>query len=185
MTKHYTLTLRVAPGRGGVRNLRALLKIAWRHFGLRAVSVRETTNTAPLWRSAERDQISSAGVTKMDMRKFSGNTFYKVADVKNGPVTEKIAGVTVGKYDKPDLLFESGAKLSINATNNKTLVRAYGADSEGMIGQTIELYAGEIEFKGKPQEAVLVRPISKPDPNAPPKKKKKPAKADFDDSVEF
>jgi hypothetical protein len=39
----YVLTLRVAQGRDGVRNLRALLKIAWRHFGLRAIDVREST----------------------------------------------------------------------------------------------------------------------------------------------
>jgi hypothetical protein len=184
--QYFTVTLRAASGRAGIRSLRAFLKAAGRHLDLRTISIRETTNTAPLRRSAARcHQISSAArTTKMDMRKYSGNTFYKVADVKDGPVTEKIAGVVEGRYQKPDLVFESGAKLSINATNNKVLIRAYGADSEDMIGYTIELFLGSIEYQGKDQDAVLVRPISQPDPNAP-KKKKKPAEADFDDAVEF
>ena len=97
MAQYFTVTLRAASGRAGIRSLRIFLKIAWRHLNMRAVSVRKTTNTAPLWRSAERCQLNSAiRTTKMDMRKFSGNTFYKVADVRDGPVTEKIAGIVVG-----------------------------------------------------------------------------------------
>jgi hypothetical protein len=183
----FALTLAVAPDRDATRSLRAFLKIAGRHFGLRATSIRETTDTRQPRRSAARRKLSSAirGDAKMDMRQFSGSSFYKVADVKkNGPVQEKIAGVAVGKFDKPDLVFESGSKLSLNATNTKTLIRAYGTDSEDWIDQTVELFEGEIEYQGKMQEAVLLRAISTLDPGVVKKKKK--AKPDpMDDEVAF
>jgi hypothetical protein len=179
-----------------MRELRGLLKIALRHFGLRAVSA--TTNTLPPRRSAVRCKQRSAfsafkqrGV-QMDMRKFSGNAFLKIDDVRDGPLQERIAGVVMGKYDKPDIIFESGARLSLNATNNKTLRKAYGADSDDWIGHTVELFLGEIEYQGKMQAAILVRPISKAESDeqpAEPVKRKKPAKKsssdDLDDEIQF
>jgi hypothetical protein len=96
----------------------------------------------------------------MDMRRFSGQTFLKVDDVRAEPLREIIASIKLGKYDKPDLHFESGDLLSLNATNNAVLIRAYGWDSDSWIGKEIELYVGEIEFQNKPIDAVLVKPIS-------------------------
>ena len=187
MSQHFTLTLRAASGRAGIRSLRALLKIAGRHLHLRAVDVRE--NTEPLWRSAERSQISSAARSSpMDMRKFSGsNTFIKVEDVRSGALHEKIAGVAVGKFGKPDITFESGVKLSVNATNTKALIRAFGADSESWIGHDVELYLGSIEYQGRDQEAVLLRALEAAFGSSAPSKKKpnKATKPDFDNSVEF
>lgn len=83
----------------------------------------------------------------MDMRKFSGESFVKVDDVRSKPRQEMIAVVKVGKYDKPDLVFENGDVLSLNATNNKTLVRAYGSNSDDWIGKTIKLYLGQLRYK--------------------------------------
>jgi hypothetical protein len=118
----------------------------------------------------------------MDMQKFSGGSFIKVADVKDGPLKEQIAAVTLGKWDKPNLVFESGSLLSVNATNNQILMRTYGRNSDDWVGKEIELYLGEIEFQEKPQEAVLVRPISPPLKPAertklPPEQQQKPAPA--------
>jgi hypothetical protein len=98
----------------------------------------------------------------MDMRKYSGETFIKVDDVRNGPIQVQIAVVKEGKYDKPNLVFETGEVLGLNSTNNRTLIRAYGPNSDGWIGKEIELYLGEIEYQGSMQPAVLVRPISPP-----------------------
>jgi hypothetical protein len=95
----------------------------------------------------------------MDMRKFSGKNFVKVNDVRHGSIEEKVADIREGNYGKPDLIFESGDILSVNATNNKILMRAYGTQSDRWIGKMIELFLGEIEYQGKMQEAVLVRPI--------------------------
>ena len=99
----------------------------------------------------------------MDMSPYSGAAFLKVGDVKvNGPIRVTIVDVQVGKYGKPDLTFDDGSKLSLNATNNRILCRAYGMESADWISKEIELSLGEIEYQGKPQEAVIVNPISPP-----------------------
>ena len=122
----------------------------------------------------------------MDMRKFSGDHFIKVNDVRDGPLNEVIAGAKIGKYDKPDLMFESGDLLSLNATNNSVLVRAYGSDSDNWIGKQIELFHGEIKYQGSDQEAVLVRPIS-PSVRVKEQTKLKQATGDseLDDEIPF
>ena len=72
-------------------------------------------------------------------------------------------------------------RWSVNATNNSVLVRAYGPNSDDWIGKELELFHGEIEYQGKMQEAVLVRPIS------PPLKRsaKTKPKVEYDDQIEF
>ena len=115
----------------------------------------------------------------MDMRKFSGEHFVKVDDVRNGPIQGQIAVVRQGKYDKPDLVFESGDVLSLNTTNTQTLIRAFGADSECWTAKQIEMFLGEIKYQGSDHEAVLVRPISSTIKLAAE------TKADFDDEIPY
>ena len=117
----------------------------------------------------------------MDMRKYSGSSFIKVADVEDGPIQMQIAIVREGKYGKPELVGESGDIFSINATNNRTLVGAYGDDSDGWIGKEVELFLGEIEYQGEPQPAVLIRPITptkKPKEQAEERRQKSPDPSD-------
>jgi hypothetical protein len=118
---------------------------------------------APTARTA---QLKSAAQTNtgaaMDMRKFSGDHFIKVADVRDGSIQGQIAVIKNGKFDKPDLVFETGDILSLNATNTKALSRAYGPNSKDWVGRIIEMFMGEVEFQGKMQPAVLVRPLSPP-----------------------
>jgi hypothetical protein len=100
----------------------------------------------------------------MDMRKYSGSSFYKVEDLKDRPPLQlRIADVDIGQYDRPDITFESGKKLSVNVTNNDTLVEAYGWESDSWIGHVIELSVGDGQFNGKPIKLIKVRPISKPE----------------------
>lgn len=98
----------------------------------------------------------------MDVRKHLGGMFIKVDDVRDGALRRQIAAVKEGKYDKPDVMFETGEMLSLNATNTRILMRAYGPDTEYWIGKEIELYAGEVEFQKKMQPSVKVRPLSAP-----------------------
>jgi hypothetical protein len=98
----------------------------------------------------------------IDMRKYGGEYYLTVPDVRDGPLPEKIVDVRDGKYDKPDLIFETGDALSLNATNRRVLMRAYGPTSDTWIDKNIECYLGEVEFQGKQQESVLTRPISPP-----------------------
>ena len=99
----------------------------------------------------------------MDVSKYLGSTFLKVADVKvNGPIRVVIASIVEGKFDKPDLVFDDGTRLSLNLTNTRTLARAYGKDTAFWIDKEIELNVGETEYQGKPQESILITPISPP-----------------------
>jgi hypothetical protein len=122
----------------------------------------------------------------MDVTTYMGSTFLKVEDIRNAPRQVRIKDCQVGQFEKLDLHLEDGDKLSLNATNVKTLARNYGKDSQGWIGQTIELYIGQVEFKGQEQDSVLVRPISPP--RAPDKQSTpKPGSnsGDLDDEIPF
>lgn len=98
----------------------------------------------------------------IDMRKYASENYITVADVRDGPLQMKIVDVREGKFDKPDLVFETCDILSLSATNRKTLVRAFGFNTDAWISKEIELFLGEIPFDKKPQEAVVVRLISPP-----------------------
>jgi hypothetical protein len=134
---------------------------------------------------AGRSDTRAERIKIMDMKKYSGEHFIKVADVRDGPIEGQIAVVREGQYDKPDLIFESGDVLSLNATNNKTLVRAYGTESDYWIGKQIEMFLGTIQYQGSDHDAVIVKPIS------PPIKKKKTKDdgskpvPDMDDEIAF
>jgi hypothetical protein len=161
----YTLTLRAASDRDAVPSLCALLKIAWRHLGLRAIDVRETKHSVRRRRLAHRmpqpKRAPQYEVTKMDMRQFRKPRFLKVDDVRDQPRQERIAGVVMGQFKKPDLVLESGDKLGLSATNSEMLSSAYSFESEEWIGHLIELYVGKGTFEGEDVDMILVRPISK------------------------
>jgi hypothetical protein len=105
----------------------------------------------------------------VDARKYVTSSFITLADVAEGPLRLTILKVGEGKYGKLDATFEEGFALSLNATNTKRLVKAFGTDTDRWIGQVIEAYAGEIEYQGKDQPAVVVRPISGPSQDLQPK----------------
>jgi hypothetical protein len=96
----------------------------------------------------------------MDMSKYGGAAFLKFDDVVSAPRRAKVVSVEIGAFDKPVLEFESGEKLSLNATNVRTLCKHFGQDSRGWAGITIEVFAGETEFKGVKQNSALVRPVT-------------------------
>ena len=71
--------------------------------------------------------------------------------------------------DKLALHFEGREKtLVLNITNTKNLINAYGADTDGWVGQEIGLSTQETELG----EGWVVRPLNVPEP-------------DFDDSIPF
>jgi|SRR5262249_6693852 len=121
----------------------------------------------------------------MDMSKYVGGLFLKVEDIKaNGPVRVRIADVREGKFEKPDLTFDDGTRLSVNATNGRALARAYGFESDDWVDKEVELVVGELEYQGKAQEAILIKPIT------PPLEKKTPPKHnnsgdDMSDEIPF
>jgi hypothetical protein len=99
----------------------------------------------------------------MDVSKFFGAVFLKVDDVKaSGPIVVKIVGIAEGQYEKPNLTFANGTMLSVNATNGRTLMRAYGSESNDWIGKEIELSIGKTQFQGEAQDSIMMKPISPP-----------------------
>jgi hypothetical protein len=108
--------------------------------------------------------------TMMDMGKYAGSAFLKAEHLVNGPRSETIAKVRDGSFDRPELVFEDGDVLSLNVTNTRVLCRNFGPNSDDWIGKSIELSAGEIEFKGEKRASILVKPLSP----AVPKSKQQP-----------
>jgi hypothetical protein len=180
---HYAIHLQAESG-SSTHNLRAALK-ALRRLGLRCTHVTETLSSPNGARrrasKKERQEFKYA----MDMRKFSGERFIKLADVADGPINERIVDVREGRYAKPDLIFESGDILSLNSTNNAALMRAYGSDSDGWKGKDVELYHGQIDYEGKPQDAVRVKPISPPITVAQKAAATKKLGAEMDDEIPY
>jgi hypothetical protein len=123
----------------------------------------------------------------VDMSKYMGSQFWKVADVKeSGPFQAKIADVEINeKFDKPkpEVHLDDGSILSLNATNVGRLVRAYGANSDDWIGKEIELSIGEVDYQDKAVETILVKPISPPIENKAPAKPKR--RDELNDEIPF
>jgi hypothetical protein len=111
-------------------------------------------------RGEKRSAPWTAGGLKMDVTKYLGSLFLKVEDVRNAHREMRIIDCSLGQYDKLDLTFEGGDKLSLNTTNVRTLARAYGKDSDAWVGKTIQLYIGKTEYRGEEQDSILVRPVS-------------------------
>ena len=125
----------------------------------------------------------------MDMSKYaSAAGFIGVDDVKAGQ-KETITDVKLGNFDKPVVEFESGAKLSLNKTNVRKLIEAFGEDSRDWTGCAVELSAGEINYQGASTRCVLVTPLVEADalPKPAAAKKSSPTKTgdDMDEAIPF
>jgi hypothetical protein len=120
---------------------------------------------------------------KMDMKKYAASRFIGVEDLRDGLRQETIVSVEPGKYDKPVATFESGDQLTLNKTNVRTLINAYGEDSQDWVGCTIELSIGPAKYNGGQIESVVVKPISPPKPLAA--QTPAPKKPDLDDQIPF
>jgi hypothetical protein len=59
----------------------------------------------------------------IDMRKYGGEYYLTVPDVRDGPLPEKIVDVRDGKYDKPDLIFETGDVRYLDRQKHRMLSR--------------------------------------------------------------
>jgi hypothetical protein len=96
----------------------------------------------------------------MDMSKYVGSAFLSLKDVQDGPVRGKITAVEPGNYGRPVVTFTNGLKFSLNTTNNRTLMNAFGEESDDWVGEEIELYAGETRYQGALTPSVLARALA-------------------------
>ena len=119
-----------------------------------------------------------------DMKKYAGSPFIKFDDCET-PIKSVIMGVKEGKYGKPDLTLESGDKFSLNGTNTKILIRAYGCDDGDWLIDQDRLVQGKTKYEGKLTNSVIIQPLS---PGRPEEERTKPSSAnqgDTDDDIPF
>jgi hypothetical protein len=115
----------------------------------------------------------------MDMSKYAGTAFIKIADLAKGPKCKAIESIAEGQYGRPVITFSDGRKLSLNVTNNTSLLELFGQDSDDWIGNMIELYVGPLKSQdGGEIDGVRVRLPSPP-------AKSQSAGGDIDDKIPF
>ncbi len=113
----------------------------------------------------------------MKMSKYAGTSFLKVENFPDGPQIKTIEAIEEGQYGKPVVTFDDGTKLTLNATNTKTLIKLFGTDEHReWLGRVTELYVGKLKYQGDENDAVLVRLPSPP--------QRKPSD-DLNDEVDF
>ena len=118
------------------------------------------------------------------MRKYAGSSFIRLEDVKARPIRATIVEVTEGDYGRPVLRLDSGQRFTVNATNMRTLIAAFGEDDADLINKRIELFAGFTKYQGNEQESVLVKAVSPGKGPAPKQERTKPSD-DMDDLIPF
>ena len=128
--------------------------------------------------------------SKMDARKYFGVTFVTLKDLADGPLQAVIDKVEEGKYGKLNLVFEDSTAASLNATNSRALVKVFGPNTDNWLGHVVELSADELEYQGKAQPAILIKPISAPVTATTTAEPAQPAPAprhnsDMDDDIPF
>jgi hypothetical protein len=93
-----------------------------------------------------------------NMRKHAGSSFIRLEDVRARPIQATIVKVTEGEtYGKPVLLLDTGQQFSVNATNCKALIAAFGENDTDWVGKPIELFAGFTKYQGAEKDSVLVK----------------------------
>jgi hypothetical protein len=134
-----------------------------------------------------------------NLRKYaSGGKYIKLEELLDKPpLREQIAVVKVedGKFgERVVLVFDqSGRMLSLNKTSVGNLMRDFGEEDDGWVGQFVEIYAGEVETPSGKADAVLVRAADASPPAAKPagpvqRKPEPPPKSlsnDMDDEIPF
>src|SRR5215467_12239100 len=102
----------------------------------------------------------------MNMSEYAGSAFIKLDDVRGSPQRETIKDTKLGDYGRPNLVFESGNVLSLNKTNVRVLIKAYGEDSRDWNGCEVELSAGSTSYQGEERDSVRVKPVASAQANS-------------------
>jgi hypothetical protein len=127
--------------------LRAWLKIGLRTFGLRCVGI-----------TPRGKEIV------MDARKYASR-YVKPDNVRDGPIQTRVLNVFEGTYGLV-LELETGSQFSLNEGNTNVLIKAWGHETNGWIGEEKEIalelgtYKDWKEDPPKEKETVRVRVVS-------------------------
>jgi hypothetical protein len=101
----------------------------------------------------------------VDVSKYRGARYIKLADVEKNPIEDWIADVSEGEYGL-NLTFTNGATVTLNKTSVGNLADAWGEEADNWIAKRAKAYAGDIAYKGDFRRGVVVVPVSPPtEPN--------------------
>jgi hypothetical protein len=157
----FTVTFVAASdGVDGIRSFRALLKIALRRFGLRAIDVRECALPA---HQDERARLSSQSRSTKEtpMSAFSERVrsqrtgFYRATDLeRDTEITHTIDHLDEGIVmfgKKMDVLnfSDTGRQLQLNLTTAEFLLNAFGDDPESWKGKQVTLFLAEFTYENE------------------------------------
>jgi hypothetical protein len=145
--------------------------------------------TAPGADGGKKYRSAGQEITMTDMTKYGSASYLGVDDVRKGSIRGVIAAVEVNtKIDRPTLVFTNGLKFTLNKTNAQTLLNDVGTDDESWCGETVELTLGQVEYKEKMVDTVILSVIPRK-PGAekikPPKPPKKKNDSGMDDAIPF
>ena len=96
----------------------------------------------------------------MDTSKYSSNTHITANSLGGDVRQEIIADVEVGQFKKLELVFKSGDRFTLNATNLKKMQKHYGMELDEWISKEVKLVLGEVTFQGDQVESVQLTPVS-------------------------
>ena len=97
---------------------------------------------------------------KAEMVKESGPQRLTITDYEEVELKNQKGG---GTERKLAIVLDSGQKLVLNVTNNRTLIDAFGDETDDWIGQVIEVYFDpDVTFGGKRAGGLRIR-IPAPD----------------------
>jgi hypothetical protein len=161
--------LRAEPGVDAIKAIRALLKMALRRFGLRAVDVRgcEPAFVSPSPRSRPTRETSMSEFSKRIRSSTRG--FYKVADLEGG----KELTLTISRLDEAIEVFgevkdvlnfiETGRQLQLNQTTAEWLLDNLGDDTAKWNGKKVVLHLADYKFEGETKKGIRLKlPDTKP-----------------------
>src|SRR5262245_2534981 len=118
----------------------------------------------------------------VDRSKDAGSIFIRFDDLANGPQQKLIVNVEDGQYDRPVVTFDDGTCLSLNKTNVRFLIRAFGKDDQNWFDQDVELFQGTVNTKDGDRDSILIRLPATP---AVAKSPQPPRDGDLDDKIPF
>jgi hypothetical protein len=146
----FSATFVAVPGVDGIKSFRALLKVALRRFGLRAIDARElhTAREPP-----DEPQPGSPAMSAFSDRvRNQKKGFFKVADLEGG----KEITLMISRLDEEMEMFgktvdilnfiETGQQLQLNQTTSEFLLDAFGDNPEAWSNQRVTLYLAPYEY---------------------------------------
>ena len=132
----------------------------------------------------------------MDARKYASK-YVKPDNVRDGPIQTRIINVfEEERYGRLTLELETGSQFSLNEGNTNVLIKAWGHETSGWIGQEKEIalelgtYKDWKEDPPKEKETVRVRVVSPGEATAvnggaPAPSKTFASKNEMDDEIPF